>query len=86
MIPLNMETKRHFPFRHLITKIAISWFRLDIGYLILGKFHGLDQLGIGDGGHRGGAVDRVAGGHSSYATGLGIGKMEATKMLVPVAN
>ena len=39
--------------------------------MALGKILGLEQLGVG--GHRGEAVDSVAGGQSSYTTGLGIG-------------
>ena len=41
----------------------------------LGNALGLEQLGVG--GHRGEAVDSVAGGHSGYTTGLGNGYLWA---------
>ena len=37
--------------------------------MALGKILGREQLGVD--GHRGEAVDSVAGGHSGYTTGLG---------------
>ena len=72
-LPHTSQEKYKFSFVDFLTDRVIgSKCCLTLCDLViaLGKFHGLDQLGIGEGGHRGGAVDRVAGGHSSYATGL----------------